>query len=533
MATEVTRDSPVDLLGATTTDISLAVPAVARDRSRAYLSARALLVFVFLLLIFTVAARQIIDPDFWWHLKTGQLLVETRSLPHTDIYSVQFFGKEWITHEWLAEILIYLVYRASGFGGLIVTFALLITAGFAIAYRRCASEVGHPYVAGAALLLGALAAAPTWGVRPQVFSFLLASVFLTVLTEYQKGFGAGQGWAGKQAIWWLVPLMVLWVNLHAGFAMGIVLILLTIIGIALDKVVNEGDSISRVWRLVRPLCFVLLACVAAVLLNPNGARLYSYPFETLTSQAMMKYIEEWRSPDFHELMFQPLALLILSVFAALALSSKRIRLSQLLLLLATGWAALRSGRNVPFFVLVAMPLLAEHSWDWLSAHRWGQWLNKPEKKVVGADATLKIALNILLLVAAPVTLAAWRVRHSIANQSTVEAQAFPAAAVEFTRARSLPQPVFNEYGWGGYLIWKLYPTYRVNIDGRADVYGDVFIEEFLDTHDGGLNWKESLNRQSVRTLLLKPDAPLASLLREDRSWQKVFEDNHAIVFVRL
>ena len=102
------------------------------------LSARSLLVFVFLVLIFTVSARQIIDPDFWWHLRTGQHLLATRTIPHTDLFSAVFAGKDWITHEWLSEVFIYSVYRTMGYGGLIVSFALLITAGFAVAYRRLA-----------------------------------------------------------------------------------------------------------------------------------------------------------------------------------------------------------------------------------------------------------------------------------------------------------------------------------------------------------------------------------------------------------
>lgn len=495
------------------------------NRLELYLSARSLLVFVFLIFIFTIAARQIIDPDFWWHLKTGQYLVETRSIPHADIFSSAFFGKEWIAHEWLSEIFIYSIYRVLGYGGLIVTFALIVTAGFAIAYKSCAKKVGHPYVSGLALVLGALAAAPTWGVRPQVFSFLFASIFLCVLYDFQSN-------VKRRSIWWLVPLMALWVNLHAGFAVGIALILLVIFGMTLETFLSGGESLSALWKRLRALCLVLVGCVAAVLLNPSGARMYSYPFETLTSQAMMKYIEEWHSPDFHELMFQPLALLILAVFGVLALSRRRIGLAPLLLLIATAWGALRSGRNVPFFVLIAMPLLAEHAWDWLTSQRWGQWLTAPEKREVGASATLKIALNVLLLIAAPLTLAIMRVHRNIATQATAEAQQFPAAAVEFIRANRSPQPIYNEYGWGGYLIWKLYPDYRVYIDGRADVYGDAFIEEFLATQAGETSWQESLSKHGVRTVLIKPDAALASLLRQDHGWQKVFEDRQAVIFVK-
>jgi hypothetical protein len=489
-----------------------------------YLSARALLVFVFLLLVFTVAARQIVDPDFWWHLKTGQYLVENRNIPHADIFSAVFSGKEWVTHEWLSEILIYSVYRVIGFGGLIVTFALIITGGFAIAYRRIARKASHVYVSGAALLLGALASAPTWGVRPQVFSFLFASIFLSLLEDFQDN-------VKERSIWWLVPLMALWVNMHAGFAVGIALILLVIIGMALTGLARRESS-AALWRRLRSLCLVLIACVGAVLLNPKGARMYSYPFETLKSHAMMRYIEEWRSPDFHELMFQPLALLILATLAALAISRKRIRLTELLLLVGTAWAALRSGRNVPFFVLIAMPLLAEHTWNWMRSQRCGHWFTAPEKREVGANAALKIVLNVLLLVAAPLAVAVVRVQHTVSNQAAFEAQQFPAAAVEYLRVHRPGQPLYNEYGWGGYLIWKLYPDYRVYIDGRADVYGDAFIEEFLATHDGETNWRDPLNKYGVRTVLVKPDAGLASLLRQEQGWQRVFEDSQAVVFTR-
>lgn len=521
-----TQESLIDRLNQTATlPINQMYDAIGNRRQAIHLSARGLLVFVFLLLIFTVAARQIADPDLWWHLKTGQYLVETRSIPHADMFSAVFSGHEWITHEWLSEALIYSLYRVIGLGGLIVTFALMITAGFAIAYQRCARRAGHVYVSGAVLLLGALAAAPTWGVRPQVLSFLFASIFLSLLEDFQND-------VNKRSIWWLVPLMVLWVNIHAGFAVGIGLILLVIVGMLLAAGLAQRESSAALWSRLRVLCLVLSGCVGAVLLNPNGVRMYSYPFETLKSQAMMRYIEEWRSPDFHELMFQPLALLILATLSALALSRKRIRLPELLLLVATSWAALRSARNVPFFVLIAMPLLAEHTWAWLTSQPWGKWFTAPEKHEMGANAALKVVLNLLLLVAAPLTLAVLRVHHTVSNQAASEAREFPAAAVEYMRFHRPGQPIYNEYGWGGYLIWKLYPDYRVYIDGRADVYGDAFIEEFLATHDGETNWKETLNKHGVCTVLIKPDAPLASLLHQEQGWQKVFEDSKAVIFTR-
>jgi len=482
------------------------------------------LIFVVLLLILTVSLQPITDPDFWWHLKTGQYILVTRTIPHGDVFSNLRFGSEWVTHEWLSEVIMYAIFRALGFGGLIVAFSVLTTVSFWIVYLRFSKLNVHPYVAGFALLLGAAATMLTWGVRPQMFTLLLASIFISILGRYSNN-------ESTHAIWWLVPLMILWVNLHAGFAFGLVLIVLTLVGIWLDWWLLGQNSRVEAWRRTRPLLLVLLACLAAVCLNPNGPRLYSYPFETLSSPAMMQYIREWRSPDFHNPLSQALALLLLATFCGLALSKKRVRPSELLILTVTAWATLRSARNVPFFALVATPLLAEHSWAYLTSHRLGEWLIATDKEKPKASSSRQVALNVSLLLIAllVVTLAA---KQAIADQAMTETREFPAAAVDFMIERKPAQPIYNEYTWGGYLIWRLYPEYRVFIDGRADVYGDRLVEDWLDIHDGKPRWRDSLDKYGIRTVLVKPDVALASLLRQDSSWQKIFEDERAVIFVR-
>jgi hypothetical protein len=220
------------------------------------------------------------------------------------------------------------------------------------------------------------------------------------------------------------------------------------------------------------------------------------------------------------------------MLAVLALSKKRVKPGEVLMLAATGYAALRSGRNIPFFAMAAMPLLAEHGWNWAASLRLGQWLIAPEKREEGASATLKLVTNVLLLLLMPASLCVLRVRQVVDGRAADEAKNFPVAAVEFIRAHRVPQPIYNEYGWGGYLISKLYPEYRVYIDGRADVYGDAFMEEFLKTHDGEADWRAPLEREGVRTVIVGPNVALASLLREDGGWDKVFEDQKSVVFVR-
>jgi len=246
----------------------------------------------------------------------------------------------------------------------------------------------------------------------------------------------------------------------------------------------------------------------------------------------MQYIQEWRSPNFHEPMFQALALFFLVTLAALALSHKRVRPGQLVLLLVTAFATLRSSRNVPFFVLIAIPVIAESLWSWAIGQRWSSLLTTKETRQFGRTSLVKLLLNVTLLLLTPLTIIALQVGNSVTNQPLTEARSYPAAAVDFIVNEKLPQPIFNEYVWGGYLIWRLAPKYRVSMDGRADVYGDDLIEEFLSVHDGEPKWRESLDRRGVRTVLVQPDVPLASLLRVDAGWQKVFEDQSSIIFVR-
>lgn len=560
------------------------------------LSPRRLVVFVLLASIFTMSAEAITDPDFWWHLRTGQLIFETRAIPRVDVFSFTAHGGEWVTHEWLTEVVMYATYRLGGWGALAALFSFVTTTALWLIYRRALSRGADQLVACAATLIAAFATMPIWGVRPQMISFLLTSVFIYALDDYSRSTRTRS--RISRAPWLLIPLMLVWVNMHGGFALGLALIVLTCAGIALDELLRrddellrrddaslrqadelsqQGDELSlhdgallqredessqrggelthdgamlrgrvrRVWSRVRPLCFVFAACVAVVPLNPSGWRLFSYPFETINSPAMQKYILEWHSPDFHQPYAHALALLLFATFAALALSPERTRAGDVLLVCVAAYAALRSWRNIPFFALVAAPLLAEQAWSLIrtwdltrqsnrTKKQRGETKRRDDETGQGRDnpVMVRLALNAALLVCVPVALCALRVSSVARSQSRVEAEKFPSAAVEFLRGRTDAGALFNDYGWGGYLIWKLYPERLVFVDGRADVYGDALVEEYLSAEGGEQGWRATLDRHNVRTVMIKPDAALASLLREDAGWSKVFEDEQAAIFFK-
>ena len=445
--------------------------------------------------------------DTWWHLATGRFIAQTTTIPHVDPFSATAAGKPWIAHEWLADVIFYATYSATGSMGLLFLACAFTTLAFWFAYR---SLGGPPVSRALALVIAVWAARPDFSVRPQLFSFFMAGMFLYLLRRYITG--------GSAKILFPLPiLMLLWVNLHGGYVLGLALIFLFAVGIILDAIWGREDRPAAAPR-VKTLALALLACLLVVPLNPNGLALYTYPFQTLHSSAMQAGIMEWRSPDFHSPMFYPLAALLFLTIAVLALSPSRPMASEILLFVFFGLAALRSMRNLPFFALIAAPLL-------------GRYLVFPalRQPLIPERLHRILKLSAIILAAA---LSAQFVSSRFAQTLQMEKARFPLRASAFLDQQNLPAPIFNSYDFGGYLIWKLYPRYHVYIDGRADLYGDQFLNNFIRLYEVNEDPKPALDRAAIRTIIVEPNSTLAGYLRTQKEWNRAYEDPVAVIFTR-
>jgi len=485
------------------------------DRARVpkLLETRRVFVIILALGLFIMAARSITDPDVWWHLRTGKLILENHKILASDPYSFTKFGQPWVDHEWLSQVLIFGLHRTAGWGALIAGFAAIIAAAYLIVFLRAP---GRPYVAGVITVWGAVASIPCWGVRPQMITLLLASVWLLILERSESS---------PQVLWWMPLLMLLWVNLHAGYASGLAFLALFLIGDALDAAFGRGEKplAPRLRRLV----LVSAACVAVVPLNPYGSRLYRYPFETLHSRTMQAYISEWHSPDFHQVRYLPFLLMMLTALVLPALSPQRLRVRDLLLLSVTMYAALRSARHIPVYVLVAVPLLSSMIQTQLEETGKSNLF-----AVTGPLTRTKVVINVVLL-SGFLIFTGLRLGYVIRQQPANEAREFPTAAALFLARTRPPGPLLNHYNWGGYFIWKLYPAYPVFIDGRADLYGDAFMDEFFSTYSlGGRFWRAPLEKWGIRTVVLPPDTPLVAALKTMPDWKQVFADSQATILTK-
>jgi hypothetical protein len=460
-----------------------------------------------LLAVFAFSVPTIPSADMWWHLSTGRYILQNHSIPHTDPFSATAGGKPWIAHEWLADILFYGAYSALGSAGLLLLTAVVLTLAFCFAYARLG---GNQVARIIALGLGVWAASPVFSVRPQIFTYAFAAIFLFVLTRYFEN-------GSWKPLVVLPVLVVLWVDLHGGYILGPALILLFAVGAVADWLGGNTDA-RTTGRRVLTLVAACAVCLAVVPLNPNGLAMYSYPFETLSSGGMQAGIMEWRSPDFHLSIFHPMALLLFLTVAVLALSPKRPKPSQIVLFVFFAFASLYSMRNLPFFVLVSFPLLAEYA-------------SLPAWKLPAFSPVLQNVLKLAVVVAIAV-ISAKVVSDHVATELEFEQSRFPARAASFLDAQKLPAPLLNSYDFGGYLIWRLYPQYRVYIDGRADLYGDAFLDKFIQLYDVNIDPRPALEQEGIRTVLVEPRSNLANFLRTQTNWKRVYEDPVAVVFSR-
>jgi ribosomal protein L30/L7E len=352
-----------------------------------------------------------------------------------------------------------------------------------------------------------------------MISLLLTGLFLYFLDLYQQ----------DSKYKFLIPLPVitlLWVNLHAGYFLGLAFIGIYIVGGLVELLLAEFHKREKLGNIptlnsILILCGSLASCILATLANPNGIRIILYPFQTLTSPSMQQFIQEWFSPDFHQLMWQPLACFILALIGVGMINKKSISPTNIFLTLVFGYAALHSMRNIPLFVVTAIPVLSEQVGS----------LVRIQSKIRVTGHLLRLAAFPILLffMVLVISLSFFKVTR---DQSITEIDNFPKTAVDWLLENKPQGNLFNSYGWGGYLIWRTYPEYQVYIDGRADVYGDAFIFDYITLYRARQGWEDKLDGYAIHTVLVESNAPLANMLRQVPAWRIAFKDQLSTIFIR-
>lgn len=482
------------------------------------MSTRRLFEILFGLSLFTMAVRETLDPDLWWHLRSGELILK-EGIPREDPFSFTVIGQKWITHEWLSEVLLWVGYQPFGLVGLSILFAGIIGVSFWLVFLRCE---GRPYLSAFVILLAALASAPLWGVRPQMFNLLLTAIFIFLLEGFKDK-------KISKRLLWLIPILTLiWANLHSGYMFGIVLLALYVVGevgqLVLGRPSKRGLSGSEIGRLI----LITLISVLIAVVNPNGPEIWLYPFLTLGSGAMQQYIQEWQSANFHSPIFWPFAALLFLGIIGFVTSRVRPAVTDALLFLATAAGALLSVRHIPLFAIVASPIIARYLVISLEGTRLGN-LVADEALVIETSVNQKI-INWAILALVMLAALGWITNVASGNEEAI-AERYPVEAVDYLEQSGLAQNRgYNNYGWGGYLIWRGLPVF---VDGRADVYGDDFLHYYRQTFDVTRRWQEPLDEFDVDYVLTKHGSPLSTVLATSNLWQVRYDDSISTIYTRV
>jgi hypothetical protein len=466
------------------------------------------------LMLFTAGIQ---DPDFWWHLRVGRWMVENGRLPSHDLFTYTVPVHVWTDHEYLTEVLMWLVYSATGAVGIAILFGLVTWAGFWLIYRQVRRQ---PFViVGLGLALGALAGWPIWGPRAQMITFALSCLELYWLQGYLSG--------RSRALNFFPLVMAVWANLHGGWVIGFAWLGVALVAELVGWAWDRSNPAHRAH--VRFLAIITAASLVAVLATPHGLSLYLYPFQTQGSVAQQKLIVEWFSPDFHQTYLRPFEAMVFIAIAGFAL--RRPRLYEFLLTMAALGLALQSVRHVALFVAAATPVMIgsySEYWKELASSR-GWKLSLPARPLFAA--TTAVVLVVVFLVAL------FKIDSDISPtvQQKLDADSYPIAAADWLAAHpEVGTRMYNQYGWGGYLAYRFYPdpNRRVFIFGEAELMGDPLLNQYNDVQNLRPDWKAILDQYRVDYVIFNKGEALSNVLATQPEWTIAYHDDVAVIFVR-
>jgi hypothetical protein len=521
------------------------------------------IIFVFLfwsLLAGPLSNRPLADADIGWHIRTGELILATHSLPRTDPFSSTMQGQPWFAWEWLYDILLGILDQAGGLNGVVWLCALLVGVTFALLVSQLLKRGTGLPLAVVLMLMAEAAATIHLYARPHIASWLFSLFWFVTLDRWEQDdqWDRSEQASLLRSIRWFYPAsMLLWVNLHGGWLFGMALLGIYAFAALIDSLrAHDAFAAVRLAHRARAMATTWAISALVTLVNPFGWRLHAHVYRYLGDRYLMNRIDEFQSPDFHgwsQRCFALILLLVLIAFAGHRRSENRhrLRLSQLLVVLLATYAGFYSSRNLPVssivLVLVAGPILWENfaalsespgAWQWL---RHGATRISGFSDRMGAQET-ELRGHLWPIVSAGFAFVICLHGGWLGSRQLIHAQfdpqKMPVTGVTFLQQEfvdSLPstEPVFSTDAWGGYLIYRLYPARKVVVDDRHDLYGSGRIRQYLVLTLGEPEWQNVLANWQIRTVLLPTDSTLANLLRElPQNWRVRYEDKVAVVFER-
>lgn len=494
--------------------------------------------------------RQIHPADFWWHVRTGQIIVTTGQIPTTDLFTFTRAGETWINQAWLMQVLLYLELRLGGLPFVLFAHALMITAGYLLVELACLRVATAASLASAPTLtpgpspqigggVGVGAKRPThwgaaraaalatiaamaigivhWNVRPQSASFLGFGAVVYILTRWRSG--------PTRFIWALPPIFALWVNLHGGFVFGLGLVVIYaamhIVGVY--RQAAQGARRAS-WRDHVPLLLAVALSAAALALNPGGpVQAVRYVFSFLASSTTIQKNLEFQPLSIREADGLIFFVILLITLALLWRRPQAATADQIAILVVFGLASLYARRIVPWYGMALAPTLA--------------LALTPSAATARPRETSPMNYVVLAIIAfCAIAMSPW-VRPYVPppfSRSYVVEDFNPEEAARRLCALGGTARLFTNIFFASHLEWAC-PAVPVFMDTRFELYPAAMWQDYLRITNGLYNWEERLERYGINILFVQKESEfeLIAAARASGRWETLYEDAYAILLRRV
>ncbi|HEY1946866.1 MAG TPA: hypothetical protein VGG97_07660 [Bryobacteraceae bacterium] len=490
-----------------------------------------------MLLFFRMPGTKILfaDGDTGWHIRTGEWILQHAAVPKEDLFSFTKPHAAWFAWEWGWDVLFALVHKFWGLSGVGFVTVFLLGLSSLLLYRLVVRACGNEALGFFVTAIAVCGTTGHWLARPHLFSWIFFLIFLHLLRNAEEG--------NKKALLWLPFLTVLWCNIHGAFFIGIAAVLTTALGVAIETCWREGeaDDSAPDWGALarsmltqaKPYLLCTAACAVATFVNPYGWHLHQHIAAYLTDSMIMDSIQEFQSTSFHGGQAIFFEIMLLAGGSAIFWSFRSRKATAALLVLCWAHLALVAGRNIPFFLMVAAPpvacLLQDVILRSIRASLLGSFFSNLHEICSELRIFERVRRVHVLSALAVLSVAVLFTSGQKGFEGEFNSESFPHQAISVIESSSAKR-IFTYDQWGDYLIYRLYPSRKVFMDGRSDFYGDDFLVSTQHIIGGQFDWSQQLSRFAVDMVIVKPDAPLSTILKTAPGWKLLFDDGKVLIF---
>lgn len=460
------------------------------------------------------------DGDLPRHILTGSLILQTQQIHTTDIFSFRTTGYPSFPHEWFSQVVFASVYRWLGLDGIVLFTALVVMLTWAIIYSLAMRKSNSLFVSLILVAVGVAAAQIHVLPRPHLFSYLLSAIWISILEA---------GHENNTRIWWLLPVvMLLWVNMHGMFVLGVIILGIYLIGDFLDHPsVNWFTS-----QKTRVLLLVSGVSLLVTLISPTGPKIWEAIVSLGSNQYITSKIPEYQSPNFHLPGTWPFIIILLLTIVGLGRGNEKLSWVNILLVICFTGLALYTSRMIPLFAIAVTPIAAKVIADWVRNEYAQTRLLIIEQNIFKTNsASNGLVWIFALMLLAAVFLKSGQTIDSEARGNVFDSRFFPVEAASWLKTHPLQGHMFNEFDWGGYLLLELWPRQQIFMDGHTHIYGEALTREYEQVITLSSGWEQVLQKYDINWVIMRPNTPLVKALSTLDSWQVAYEDATTVIMV--